>query len=469
MNRAIPLLLNNEIVTLDEAPGRTVLSWLRETRELTGTKEGCAEGECGACAVLLGEWTGDDMNYRAVPACLLPMGELSGRHLLTVEGLNPATGLTPIQRALVDQGAPQCGFCFPGIVLSLTGFFLSSNDLSVSDAITALDGNICRCTGYASILRAITSLTEEYAPLLDSSLPRSEQLVAWGILPNSVFDAPGLLAGLEAPLSTGPTLLGGGTDLIVQRGTELPMADVSFLSRRPELRGIRLDDDALVMGGGTTLEELRTSSTVADLVPAFTSMATVFASTLVRHRATVAGNLVNASPIGDLSVLLLALGAELDLIGESSERQLPLAEFFLGYKDLALADREIIRSVRVPRSISEWSVSFEKVSQRRALDIASVNSAAAFVMENGRFTDARISMGGVAPVPLLLKDTVEYLIGSEVTPEVVLKAADIMDGEIAPIDDVRGSATYKRLLARRVLMAHVLKLAPELVRFEELA
>jgi len=467
----IHFLLNDRPETLDMAPGLSTLSWLRETRELTGTKEGCAEGECGACAVLLGELDGDHVNYRAVPACLLPLGELAGRHLVTIEGLNPPAGLHPIQQALVDEGAPQCGFCFPGIVISLAGFFLTSKDLSVADAVDSLDGNICRCTGYAAILRALTGLCETFAPRLDTHQPRVDQVLAWGLLPDHFSQAASRLTTMAPspdPVEPEADLVAGSTDLLVQCPDDLATRPLSFISRRSDLRTVVRTAFGLELGGGVTLEQWRRSDDVEAVLPGARDMATLFASTLVRNRATVAGNLVNASPIGDLTVFLLAHDAELELAGPDAARRVPLADFYRGYKDLDLEPGEVVRAVHVPGLPAGATSNFEKISQRRILDIASVNGAAVLTMDDGVFTQARLSLGGVAPVPLLLKETPKALVGQPVSAATLLAAAAVQDAEIAPIDDVRGTAVYKRELARRILFAHILTLAPENVRLEEL-
>jgi len=467
---AVRFLLNDRLTTVRAPAGLTALQWLRNSRASLGTKEGCAEGECGACAVLLGERAPEGVRYRAVPSCLLPLGELHGRHLITVEGLNPADGLTPVQRALVDRGAPQCGFCFPGIVMSLTGWFLTSPDLSVGDAADALDGNICRCTGYASILRAVNDLAETYAPRLSATRPRAAQLLDWGVLPAWAGEAAARLEGIAPPAApaAGAVPLGGGTDLIVQRGPSLTGAELNFTARRPDLRELRAEAGGLRLGGAVTLEDLRRSPAAREAVPELGPLTEVFASTLVRNRATVAGNLVNASPIGDLTVLLLALGAELELSDGSGGRRLPLDRFYLGYKELDLRPGEIIHAVRVPATPTGAVVNFEKVSQRRLLDIASVNGAAVLRVDDGRLRDVRLACGGVAPVPLLLRETAAALEGRPATAASVLAAAEALDAEIAPIDDVRGSARYKRLLARRLLFAHALRAAPRAIAFQEL-
>ena len=468
-------LLNDRLVELPPHEHGLTLAWLRENQGLTGTKEGCGEGECGACTVLLGDLVNGAVAYRAVVSCLLPVDELPGRHLVTIEGLNPDKGLNPIQQHLVDAGAPQCGFCFPGIVTSLTGFCQNSDDLSTADGIAAIDGNICRCTGYTSIHRAIAALSGEFGPKLDPAKPRIEQLVAWGILPAHFATAAERLAALARPdtdapqTDPAPTLIGGGTDLMVQQPDLSAANGLSFLTRRPELGVIERELDHLTIGGGVTIEALQHSAELRRLVPDAPAMIARFASTVIRNRATVAGNLVNASPIGDITMLMMALDGELVLARDGHRRTLPLGAFYLGYKQLALEAGELVEAVRIPLSVQDDQVSFEKISQRRFLDIASVTSAARLRLDGGVVRHVTLALGGVAPVPLLARGTMAFLTGRSLDAATVLEAARVLDGEIAPIDDVRGSAAYKRELARRILFAHVLKIAPDQVRYEELA
>ncbi len=464
-------LLNDQLVALTGADRGVALAWLRERRGLVGTKEGCGEGECGACTVLLGEPASPGrLAYRAVASCLLPVGELPGRHLVTVEGLNPPTGLTPVQQALVDAGAPQCGFCFPGIVMALTGFFLVSDDLSPDAAAVALDGNVCRCTGYVAIRRAVAALCGEGSHRLDPRGDRVRQLIDWGVLPAWFAGAAERVGGqaVAAPPVSGPVFMAGGTDLIIQQPDLLEQGEVAFLSRRPALAGIERELDHLSLGGGVTIEALKHDPDVRDLLPDAPAIIDRFASTLIRNRATVAGNLVNASPIGDLTVLLLALDAELVLVDGSARRVLPLGEFYQGYKQLDRRPGEVIEAVRIPTSVKDDTVSFEKISQRRFLDIASVNSALRARLDGPVVQSVSLAMGGVAPVPLLARGAARSLVGRVLDADAVRDAAQALDREIAPIDDVRGTARYKRELARRVLIAHLLRLAPDRLRHEEL-
>ena len=384
-----------------------------------------------------------------------------------------------MQRALVDAGAPQCGFCFPGIVVALTGFLLASDDLSPEAAITALDGNICRCTGYASIRRAVVRLCAEAARRLGPPPERLPQLVAWGVAPGWFTGAADRLRsadGVVAPVAEGDppaTLVAGGTDLVVQRPELLEQPALTLLSRRPGLSRITRDGDHLVIGGGVTIAVLGEDPVFRRRVPDAPAIIARFASTLIRNRATVAGNLVNASPIGDLTVLLLALDAAVVLAVGDRRRTVPLADFYRGYKQLDLAPGELMEQVRVPLGVADAAVdavNFEKVSQRHILDIASVNSALRLRLEpDGTVRDLTLAVGGVAPVPLVARAAAAALRGRMLDAAAVGEAAHALDAEIAPIDDVRGTAAYKRELARRLLFAHVLTLAPQRVRLEELA
>jgi xanthine dehydrogenase small subunit len=473
MEREIRFLLNDSLERVALPAGQVVLDFLRRDRRLTGTREGCREGDCGACLVLLGELQDARVRYRAVSSCLLPLGELEGRHLVTIEGLNPpspqAPGLSPVQRALVEQGAIQCGFCTPGFVLALTAFFLEAPRIEEAPALEALAGNLCRCTGYASIRRAVRELVGSY-PAGNSAEEgpgrrRLERLIAWGLLPEHFRQAPARLASMRR----GPgraevperVLVAGGTDLFVQRPEALLGASLEFLSGRGSLAGAREQGGRVVIGAATPMEDLRG-------VEPFGEYLRLIASFPIRNRATVGGNIVNASPIGDLTIMLLALGATLSLRGPSGTRELALERFYRGYKELELEAGEALESVSFPALGGERRFSFEKVGRRKHLDIASVNSAACLRLEGGRVLEARLSAGGVAPVPLYLRRTSEALAGREADTGTVKHAMRLAQEEVSPISDVRGSADYKRLLLRQLLIAHFLRLAPERVEVGKL-
>lgn len=482
MGRPIRFILNDESIESHLHPGTVVLDFLRRDRRLTGTKEGCREGDCGACTVLLGELTGDrepTVRYRAVTSCLLPLGDIEGKHLVSIEGINPAenVALSPVQSQLVEHGAIQCGFCTPGFVVSLTGYLLGPRPWSYEGAVDAVAGNICRCTGYASIKRAITDLLDQLKEVQDSRLQDSadasypehlENLIACGVVPRYFLTIPERLRSLKVPARkqrpAGQSLVAGGTDLFVQRPDQLLEQELSFLSDAPELRQVRVERQRLLLGAAISMEQVKEIPELKEQLPRLAEELSLIASAPIRNRATLGGNIINASPIGDFTVMLLALGAILGLKNGKAIREVPLQRFFRGYKQLDMKPGERLQWIALPRE--EGRFSFEKVSRRRHLDIASVNSAAWISIRGNRIVKARIAAGGVAPVPLFLSRASACLEEQQLSDGQLEDALDLAQEEIAPISDVRGSEQYKRLLLRQLLLAHFHKLFPERIHAE---
>lgn len=456
--------VNQRRVSLSLSPSQRVVDLLRRDLSLVGTKEGCREGDCGACMILWGRREGAQTLYRSVNSCLLPAGEIDGSHILTIEGLS-TEGTTPVQKALEEAGVVQCGFCSPGFVVALTGFLLNSPRLDSSLAREALGGNLCRCTGYASLGRGIEALCSlwEKGEFEESGrrglLARMEWLVARKVLPPWV---PSLAQALPDPPPPshrrGALPVGGATDLLVQRET---LSSPLFLSRKPSLQGIRRSGEFLSLGGGVNLEEFRLSPLVTDLFPELSTALLSVASPPIRARATLAGNLVNASPIGDLSLILLSLGSSLRLVKGNSRRILPLERFFLAYRKVDLLPGELVERILIPLPTEGSRLFFEKVSRRERLDIASVNLSALLLLKEGHLEEARLAAGGVAPVPLLLSKTSALLLSSPLSPGLIREAGETAKGEVTPIDDVRGSALYKTHLLGRLVAGVLLRLAPE--------
>ncbi len=479
MRYPIKFLINDREVETSAPAGTITLDFIRGQQKLSGTKEGCREGECGACAVLLGELKDNGVQYKAVASCLLPLGELVGKHIVTVEGIDmpgSAGTLTPVQQAITDEGASQCGFCTPGIVMSLTGFFLSSATLEYQGAIDALDGNICRCTGYLSIRRAAQKLCDTFSTLLDTNKNRIQQLVEWSILPGYFLQIPEQLTVLkaqESPSAEGQPLtdpdagiiVAGATDLYVQKPGALLDENLQFISRRADLSYIRERNHIIYIGAGTTMEEMKHSPVINELFPNMKNYLNLVSSTLMRSRATLAGNIVNASPIGDLTIMLLALNTVIGLSRNSTLREMPLKHFFKGYKQLDLEEGEIVRFLRFPVPAPgkglRFHFHFEKVSQRKHLDIASCNSAISMETDGNTIHKIHLSAGGVAPIPLYLAKTCAFLEGKEITAATLREAIKVTTGEVSPIDDVRGSAQYKTLLLGNLIFAHFITLFPE--------
>lgn len=449
--------LNDGLVEVEGRSGLPALDYLRNEAGLTGVKYACREGDCGSCVVLLGQLENGAMRYQAVTSCLLPIGALDRSHVVTVEGLN-RRNLTPFQSALDAEGASQCGFCTPGFVVSFAGFLLAAERWDVQVAIEAVAGNICRCTGYASIVRAMASTLDRIRNRIDPAESRIPALVREDLLPEYFLRIPDLLPKLgPAPSKAFPTssqvVISGGTDLYVQRPDELVTSDVFLLPPSVETP-IRIDDTHIYLAGAATAEDMKTSGALAETVGAIDRAMSLMGSLPIRHRATVAGNIVNASPIGDMTVILLALDAEIGLIIDDARRTLPLRDFFLGYKELDLRGGELVEWVRFAAPGDVAVFNFEKISKRTHLDIASVNTAASLRLDGGRIAHACLAAGGVAPIPMQLPQTADYLCGREPTAETALAAADVARSEIAPISDVRGSADYKRLLLGQLILAH---------------
>ena len=456
------MLINQNTVDLEHPPGWVALDLLRGELGLTGVKEGCREGDCGACTILLGRLHDGCITYRSVVSCLLPIGDCAGKHLVTIEGLN-GPGLNPLQQAFVKEGAVQCGFCTPGLILALTAWLLNAPVWDEEEALLSIAGNICRCTGYLAIRRAVRRILAGLPAASAGS--RLETLIAAGYLPVWFREAPVHLAALDQPLSPAipgaAVAVGGGTDLYVQKPARLESAPVELLSERPDLRGIEIQGNWCRIGGGVTVEELRLAPELGAHLPGLAGFLRLVSSTQIRNRATLAGNLVNASPIGDLTIILLALEAEVELHDGAVFRTLPLRRFYLGYKKLARREEELVTAVRFPLPQPGDYFNFEKVSRREHLDIASVNSACLLRMIDGVVEEVHLSAGGVAPIPLCLEKCSAYLRGRELEEATLTEAMRVAGDETAPISDVRGSAEYKRLLLRRLLRVHLTPFLPE--------
>jgi xanthine dehydrogenase small subunit len=449
--------LNDGVVEADIHPGLPALDYLRNDARLTGVKHACREGDCGSCVILLGKLNASSIQYRVVTSCLLPAGALDGHHVVTVEGLN-RRALSPIQAAFVDEGASQCGFCTPGFIVSFTSYLLEATRWDLPSAIEAIAGNICRCTGYTSIRRSLSTVLDRLRERVDPAEDRIPALVREDLLPEYFLRVADLLEGFSAasdPSSPAPSqvVIAGGTDLYVQRPDELPVADVWVLPIETD-RPIWSEGDDVYLAATATAEDMKRSELLGETVGGIEAAMRLMGSLPIRQRATVAGNIVNASPIGDMTMVFLALDAEIGLFAGESRRSLPLREFFLGYKELDLRPGELVDWIRFRTPPAGSLFNFEKVSKRTHLDIASVNTAISLTIEDGRIARACLSTGGVAPIPKQLPRTAELLIGRTPDAATAVAAAEMARAEVTPISDVRGSEDYKRLLIGQLVLAH---------------
>jgi len=463
----VEFFLNNNKISTDKPTGSLLLDFVRYDKSLTGTKIGCREGDCGACNVLVGELINGQMNYIQVTSCLTPIGNVHGKHVVTIEGLN-MEDLTPVQQCMVDEAGTQCGFCTVGFVVSLTGFSLSNSEPSYKDAIAAIDGNICRCTGYKSIERAAQLLTNSLAEKNTSDT--TTWLVEHEFIPSYFENIPKMLEELS-PFNKSQhngKVVGGGTDLYVQKYDQLIDLNVDSIANHPELRFTKIQDGRCTLGGGNTVTDMLESDELHGLFPALAEHIKLVSSSPIRNISTLAGNFVNASPIGDFTAFFLALNSEITLTENNQKRSIYLKDFFKGYKDLDKTSGEIISEISFDIPSENSLFNFEKVSKRIHLDIATVNTAIQISVSNNKITQIHLSAGGISPIPLYLKKTCTFLKGEELSIQNIKFANGILQAEISPISDVRGSADYKRLLLRQLFYAHFIKLSPSQFSLESL-
>ena len=474
MQSKLKFICNNEEVETSVHPGLSLLDFLRKELRLTGTKEGCREGDCGACTVLIGELNGNELNYHSVNSCLFPVGDVNGKHVVTVEGLR-SEELTVVQKSFMEEGASQCGFCTPGFIVSLTGYFLSNEKYNPDKAVESMDGNICRCTGHSSIIRAAQKSAETLSHGISNHTDHINALIKSGVIPGYFSEIPGRLKQIkkeklsEAEKITPEFNISGGTDLFVQRWEDILKSDVKLLSSNGVPSTVKEEKGKCVIGAAATVSDFMNSEVLSKHFPKLKEQLKLFGSLPIRNRATVGGNIVNASPIADVTNILLALDASLHLKKDKHERVLPLKDFYKGYKTLDLTEGELVYSISFNLPANNSYFNFEKVSQRTYLDIASVNSSIYLDVKDDKIISTNISAGGVAPVPLYLNKTSEFLNGKTINAETVKEAAAISQTEISPITDARGSAEYKALLLRQLIFAHFITLFPDKVKMKEIA
>jgi xanthine dehydrogenase small subunit len=461
----IEFILNDTIIKTDKPLGLPLLDFIRGVSGLTGTKTGCREGDCGACAVMMGEILNDELTYKTVVSCLMPLGAAANKHIVTVEGLN-GTGLSPVQVAIINHSATQCGFCTPGMVISLTAFILSGDFSNPDNILESIDGNICRCTGYKSLEKAALSV---YAHIPENEANRLEWMVQNHYLPSYFTGIKDRLLKIKKPVFIGSPdgiTMGGGTDLMVKDADKIVQSGINFTETRSDLVQIKVEKDICSVGGAVTVTQMLQSGILNARFRKLKEHFKLISSTPVRNRATLGGNIVNASPIGDLTIFFLALDAMVVLENQKKKtRKIALKNFYKGYKVLDKEKIELIKEIQFRLPQKDEKFNFEKVSKRQNLDIASVNSAMFIELNKTRIEKVHLSAGGVAPVPLYLAGTCHYLTGKELTEKTLFGAVKVMISEISPISDIRGSADYKKLLLRQLFLAHFAELFPGFLNY----
>lgn len=465
----IQFLLDDELIQVDGLPPETsLLDYLRTHLGRTGTKEGCASGDCGACTVVLVEADDDALRYRAVNACITLIGAVHGRQLLTVEHLADTGVLHPVQQAMVECHGSQCGFCTPGIVMSLFAWRHSPTPHDRETALTALSGNLCRCTGYRPILDAATQIaaqpcSDRFQQQAALTLARLRELPTEGTLQDGTSGAwlPGTLDELDALLKEHPhaRLIAGGTDLALEATQNLSVFPALIhLDHVRELHRLETHADHLLIGAARPyvdcLEALSEYPGVAALLERLGSLQ-------IRQRGSLGGNIANASPIGDMPPVLLALDARLRLRCAGTTREVPIGDFFTGYRKTILRPGEYIEAVRIPRLKAHQRLRVDKVSKRRDDDISAVCMALRLDVDaTGVVSAARLACGGMAATPLRGLRTEAALCGRPFDAAAVAAAQAAMEEDFQPIDDLRASAAYRLKVAQNLLQRALLEASP---------
>ncbi len=431
-------LLNGSEITAETPPTTTLLDWLREDRGLCGTKEGCNEGDCGACSVMVT----DESGAKALNACILFMPQLEGKAVRTVEGIAAPDGtLHPVQQAMIDHHGSQCGFCTPGFVTTMAAAHLNG----ATDYDTALAGNLCRCTGYAPIIRAAEAAAHAPIPEHVNDAPL---LVSRSTSTDEVPTTPEALA-TWMDQNPGGTLIAGATDVGLWVTKEFrDLGPMAFLNRIPALRGITVTEDEIRIGAATTLTELHAA--IAPHYPAFAELIRRYGSEQVRNAATIGGNVANGSPIGDGSPALIALDATLHLRSIDGVRSMPIEDFFIEYGTQDRAPNEFVEAITIPRQGD--ALRCYKLSKRFDQDISAVCGCFWIEVEDGTVIEARLAFGGMAGTPKRAARAEAALRGMPWTDGSVGAAMVALERDFTPLSDMRASAAYRMRAAQNMLL-----------------
>lgn len=485
MAHSIHFILNHEYIELkDFAPTDTLLDYLRLNKRLVGSKEGCAEGDCGACTVLAGRLIDGVLKYEGINACIRLLGSLHATHVITIEHLQTADGkLHPVQQAMVDYHGSQCGFCTPGFIMSLYGLWLSHDNPSHYEIERALQGNLCRCTGYEPIVRAAKSLAAQRpSSLFDPILKDREAIVAqlWtlhgspsitvtknekhSIIPNTIEQFAEVYAN-----NPKATIVAGSTD--VGLWVTKQMRDINpviFINQLTDLQTIQVDDDAITIDAGVTYAQA--FETIAQHIPAFANLIDRIGGQQVRNMGTIGGNIANGSPIGDTPPALIALDALLHLRSATGTRTLKLEEYFIEYGKQNRQTGEFVEKITIPIPHKDRHFAVYKISKRRDEDISALCAAFNIKLSNENIVeDIRIAFGGMAGTPKRAT-TLEAALSGNVWNELTIQSAlNTLDDDFQPLSDWRATAQYRQIVAKNLLKRFHLETKGEvyaLQRFE---
>lgn len=467
-NNIIKFLLGNSLVIIDfekdnYTPTTTVLNYLRSLPEYIGTKEGCAEGDCGACTVVIAEVVNNKLVYNSFDSCLLFLPSLHGKQIITIEHLGSSENLHVVQKDMIETHASQCGFCTPGFAMSIFALYKSENNTDIEEIKNSLAGNLCRCTGYRPIIDSavkscsikkidhFTSKEKDVVKILneinsDLNYPAINNGVQSYYIPNNIEDLLNLKLAYNNAI-----IVNGSTDIAlrVTKKRELlkTIIDLSLVS---ELKEVEITKNEVVFGSGVTLENVR--KTIKDSHSELYKILSVFGSRQIRNKATIGGNIGSSSPIGDTIPVLIAYNSRLILKNKSKEREILLKDFIIDYRKNILLEDEIIYKIIIPSKRENTIIKSYKVSKRKDLDISTVSCSISLVLENNIVKEISIIYGGMAAYPKSAENVQKNLINSKWTKDNVLQALEFITDDYSPISDARSSDFGRLIMAKNLLL-----------------
>lgn len=465
----IEFVLDDKLVSIDFekeklSPTFTVLNYLRSLSTHKGVKEGCAEGDCGACTVVIAEVVDNKLQYKAINSCLVFLPMIHGKQLITVENLALKNGndiqLHPVQQALVELNGSQCGYCTPGIVMAMFALYKNHQNPGREIIEDALTGNLCRCTGYQPILNAAEKVcksgsTDQFSKKEKKTIALLNQIENRSIsifTPDQKYFQPVDLKETFNFLDLHPNalIINGSTDIALKQ-TKLfeCLEEVIDLSNVSEIKFFEESDNEIKIGSGLSLEIVREK--IGEQLPSLTDLLNVFASKQIREVATLGGNIGTASPIGDTLPLFMAYQAKISLISKTGSRQILIKDFIKGYRKTDLQAGEIIQSITIPKN-EENIIRFYKVSKRKDLDISTVSGGFRLGLTGQTIQDICLAFGGMAEIPKRASKTEAFLKNKEWSFENIAKATKILYKEFSPISDARSGAEFRKLAAKNLLI-----------------
>jgi len=461
----ISFIFRNEIKIIDfdnsnYTPNTTLLEYLRSQNGAKGTKEGCNEGDCGACTVVLVEKTKIGLKYRAVNSCVMFLPSIHGKQIITIEDLGTVDELHPIQKIFVDEHASQCGFCTPGFIMSLFAQKADNIDSSKDELVEAINGNLCRCTGYKPIVASANDLTQvknlhefkkytnqDLINKLDTKKHISIRKNEYNyLLPYSLNEALELRNQFPDY-----TITSGGTDLVLKVSKRkekiYKIIDISSIL---ELQGIEETGEEFVIGAGTKIEDVYQFSKLK--IPSLAEMLAFFGAKQIRNRAAIGGNIATASPIGDINPVLFALSAKLELSSITGKRIIEIEDFITGYRETKLAKNELITKILIPKNKNNKIFKSYKISKRTNLDISTVSAAFMLELDAEIIKNVKLVFGGMAAMTIRASKTENFLKEKIFNEKNIFEAADILKNEFKPITDARSSAEARKIMTKNLLI-----------------